>query len=141
MKVSSIMTSDLEVVSPQETVEIAARKCFEADIRHLPVVDDGQLVGIISDRDLKGFVWSFQNTFTQADEDRWPSTKIFEIMHTDPVSVDPDSEVKDVLDIMVDNKIGAVLVVHGDDSQKLLGIVSYIDVLRYARSLYEMDVT
>jgi acetoin utilization protein AcuB len=52
MLVRDIMTLSPMVVDARETLRVAWSKLLEADIRHLPVVDDGKLVGIISERDV-----------------------------------------------------------------------------------------
>ena len=52
MKTSTVMTRDVVVVSPTVTAGIAARMMERRRIRHLPVVEGGRLVGILSDRDL-----------------------------------------------------------------------------------------
>ncbi len=52
MNMSTVMTRDVVVVSPTVTAGVAARMMQRLRIRHLPVVEDGRLVGILSDRDL-----------------------------------------------------------------------------------------
>jgi acetoin utilization protein AcuB len=56
-------------------------------------------------------------------------------MTTDVISVNPETELEEVVDLMIEHKIGAVPVVEADSS-KLVGIVSYIDALRAARDLF-----
>jgi CBS domain-containing protein len=52
MKVSKIMTPNVVVVSPDDTLQIAARKMQERDIGFLPVCDGERLIGTLSDRDI-----------------------------------------------------------------------------------------
>lgn len=52
MKVMEIMSTDLQVCSPETTVADAARLMWEADCGILPVVDEGELVGVVTDRDM-----------------------------------------------------------------------------------------
>ena len=53
-------------------------------------------------------------------------------------SVDPDTDVKDVVELLIENKIGAVPVVR-PDTREVVGIVSYIDALRALRDLLESE--
>ena len=55
-----------------------------------------------------------------------------EVMNRAPISVNPGSELREAVDLMLDHKIGAVTVTE-PDSQELVGIVTYVDVLRVAR--------
>jgi CBS domain-containing protein len=65
-KVSEVMSRELLVASPDDSYEDAARKMRQAGIRHLPVVEDGRLIGMISQRDL------LQVDLTAKDEEiRW----------------------------------------------------------------------
>jgi acetoin utilization protein AcuB len=108
-----LMTEKPVTIPVTSTAGQAMRLLESLDIRHLPVLDAGELVGMISDRDLRGV----------ATEER-----IAELMAADVISVDTEADVAEVVDLMVEFKIGAVPVVDGDGF--LAGIVSYIDVLR-----------
>jgi acetoin utilization protein AcuB len=55
-------------------------------------------------------------------------------MSTDVLSVDPETDVGEVVDLMIEHRVGAVPVVDAD-SEELVGIVSYMDVLRASRDL------
>ncbi len=52
MKISEIMTRDVEVAAPGDTLQSAAQLMADLDVGALPVTDDGQLVGVITDRDI-----------------------------------------------------------------------------------------
>ncbi|MCB0311544.1 MAG: CBS domain-containing protein, partial [Bdellovibrionales bacterium] len=135
MVVKDIMTARPAYVEPDTTVREVITKLFELDVRHLPVVDDGELVGIVSDRDLRSFSYPMLDdievpTEAQARLD----APISQIMHGDVASFDPETNVTEVIDFMVENKIGAVPVVDPVEG-KLVGIISYIDVLKAAQTL------
>ncbi len=116
-----LMTEAPSVVDATSTLRTALERLQALDIRHLPVVDsDGVLVGMISDRDLRG---------AHVGELRAPlDTAVASIMSANVVAVDEDADVAEIVDIMLDYKIGAVPVIDADKS--LVGIVSYIDLLR-----------
>ena len=133
MVVDEIMSSDPFVVDATETVGAAIKKLIEADVRHLPVVSEGALVGMVSDRDLRSFTPVAMLELTKPRElHALLAQPVSKVMTTDVISVNPETEVAEVIDLMIENKIGAVPVVEAD-SAKLVGIVSYIDALRAAR--------
>jgi len=133
MVVEDCMSVDPIVVQVTETVGGVLRKLLEADVRHLPVVEDEALVGIVSDRDLQR---ALAHAFAAGEvegADQPLERPISTLMSSDVISVDPETELEEVIDLMIDHKIGALPVVEAD-SQKVLGIISYIDVLRVARA-------
>lgn len=131
MVVEEVMTPEAVVVDTTASVYEALRTMFDVGVRHLPVVDDDELVGILSDRDLRG-VWSPPTFAATEQASEQMSQPIGELMSGDVISVTPETDLGDVVDLMLEHKIGAVPVVQSG-SQELVGVVSYIDVLRVAR--------
>jgi len=107
----------------------------EADVRHIPIVDGDELVGIVSDRDFRSVA-----PILLEDGDIAPGARkalslpISSLMSSDVLSVYPESNLVEVIDLMIEQKIGAVPVVD-PDSSRLVGIVSYVDALRAARDV------
>lgn len=135
MTVDDLMTPDPAFLGPQDTVRAVIDLLFSLDVRHVPIVRKGELVGMISDRDVREATLPVVTAFENPDEAR----KIYErsagdLMRTDLVSVERQTPVAEVIDLMLDQKIGAVPVVEGGN-RTLVGIVSYIDVLRACRDL------
>lgn len=111
-----LMTESPTVVDATATLRNAIEKLQSLDVRHLPVVDtDGQLVGMLSDRDLRSAVLPLD-------------ASVSNVMSTDVIAVDLEADVAEIIDLMLDNKIGAVPVLDSDDV--LVGIISYVDILR-----------
>lgn len=102
----------------------------EHEIRHVPVVDGGVLVGMLSDRDLGpldiGRILAFDGAAAARAELARP---VIDRMSVDVVSVHTETEVSDVIDLLLEARVGAVPVVR-PDSREIVGIVSYVDVLR-----------
>lgn len=135
MNAQDVMSSDPYVASVSTTVREVFRIMNEADIRHLPIVDQHALVGIVSDRDVRAAIPTALDRLERPDEvARALSRPITALLSTDVLCVHPESELADVVDLMLEHKIGAVPVVE-PDSLKVVGIVSYVDVLRAAREL------
>lgn len=140
MSVEAIMSRNILSVGPTATVREAIRLIEDSEVRHLPIVEDGRLLGIVSDRDLREFRIPLMveiERFGDADRKRTDellNTPISEVMAADVVSVDSSETIESVIDAMIEYKVGAVPVIdrHSDE---LVGIISYVDVLRYAREI------
>ena len=136
MKVSRYMTSDVITANTQDGLRQTFYRMRERDIHHMPVLDDdGQLAGIISDRDLRGFTGSADDDAIEAVESARSST-VGNFMNTSPVKVDPETNVREVVELMLLHRVGAVPVADLDTGD-LLGIVSYVDLLRVLQETLE----
>jgi len=129
MVVDEVMTREPTTVSSRVSIGEALSTLKEVDARHLPVVDGGELVGILSDRDLL----EARNLLDDPDAD----TSVLEravsaYMSTDVASVNPETELTEAVDIMLERRVGALPVLEGE-TETLVGIVSYVDVLKAAR--------
>jgi CBS domain-containing protein len=131
MQIRDIMTQNPLSATPRTTVFDAMRTLESEEIRHLPIVEDHELVGIISDRDLARFTHAAVLNEPDFGKRRL-QVPVSEIMSADPFTVAPDDDVDDAIDIMLENRVSAVPVVEGTEG-RLVGIVSYVDVLRAAR--------
>lgn len=130
MKVSEVMTPNPECVESSLGLSEAAGKLFELDVRHLPVVDGGLLVGILSDRDFLEAKRDLQDTPLTGEFDG-DTRQVHSIMRSDPYSVNADTELSELIDLMLEQKLSAVPVV--DSQHAVVGIVSYIDILSAIR--------
>ncbi|HTN72628.1 MAG TPA: CBS domain-containing protein [Methylomirabilota bacterium] len=127
MKVVDVMTKDPLTVSPTETVGKADELMAENNIRQIPVVNGRELVGIVTDRDIRAFLSDALSGDPDARE-KALRTGIRDIMTTEPLFLEPDDDLQDAVEILVEEKFGAIPVV--DEAEGLVGIVSYVDVLR-----------
>jgi acetoin utilization protein AcuB len=122
MNAQDLMTEDPISLPVTAKVREALAILRTMDIRHVPVVGHkDELIGMLSDRDLRS---------ARASDLDAPVT---ELMSADVVSVGPESDALEVIDLMIDTKVGAVPVVDDEDGS-LLGIISYVDVLRKLRA-------
>jgi acetoin utilization protein AcuB len=130
MRAGELMTAYPVTVSPQATVAEALDLMRDMDIRHLPVVDGGSLVGMLSDRDLAYLNVGALLTEQGADAVRRQlTTPVIKVMRPDVICVEPETDLSDVVELLIEHKIGAVPVIR-PGTQAVVGIVSYIDVLR-----------
>ena len=138
MKVVDLMTSDPLVVTTVETIGKAEELMAENNIRQIPVVKGRELVGIVTDRDIRAFLSDALRSEPEARE-RALKTTLGDIMTTEPLFVAPDDDLKDAIEMLIEQKFGAIPVV--DEAEGLVGIVSYVDVLRnYLDRLQEESI-
>jgi acetoin utilization protein AcuB len=112
------MTASPLTVNCDQSLEFAKDLMKKNHIRHLPVLDGGALVGLISERDID-FIMNFKGVKLDAE-------KVSDAMTTEPYSVEADTHLDDVCKVMATDKIGSVLV---KDNKKLVGIFTWIDAL------------
>lgn len=124
MLVQDVMQRGVVVVSPDTELSEAMRLLQRRGIRHLPVLDQGNLVGIISDRDLKAALASGAMTLGGAGSGACLTAR--DIMTRAVVTIAPMFPVEEAARIMVTRKISALPVTEGD---RLIGIVTETDVL------------
>ncbi len=137
MLVREIMTEEPITANPTTTTREVMELMYAQDIRHLPVVDGDQLMGIISERDLRSLSMPVASVLSDpAGASKRLDEPISAIMRGDVISIETEAPVDDLIDMMIETKIGAVPVVEAG-TETLVGIASYIDVLVAARSELE----
>ncbi len=118
MTANMYVISNLIFISPTSTVHDAYEAMKKAQIHHVPVVEKGEAIGIISDRDLQ-----FITMMGTSNE-----VKCKDIMTKDPVIVSTTSEISDVALTMVDKNINSVLI--NNTEGKVVGIFTSTDALK-----------
>jgi CBS domain-containing protein len=130
MIAADVMTENPRTIGSNDTIAQAIDALQAMDVRHLPVVDEeGELVGMLSDRDLGPMMRTYVEG-AEAERMVLPlsRTRVAQVMSSDVVSVDVDDDVTDVVETMLEQRVGAVPVVDGEGA--VVGIISYVDVLR-----------
>lgn len=124
MLIEEIMIKNVTTLSPSDTVEDALQTMRHNKIRHVPIVtEEGKVVGIISDRDLKEIVPS---SISEIKDHSIYTIKLAEIMTTNLIIGHPMDFVEEAAVIFYDNKIGALPIISND---KLVGIITETDLL------------
>jgi CBS domain-containing membrane protein len=123
------MSTDLVTLTEDETLADAQRCMARGRIRHLPVLRDRTLVGLLTHRDLLAASFSI---FAEVDSNEqrriFGTVPVVEVMHRDVVIVPPTMSVSKAANILLDNKYGCLPVV--EDSGDMVGIVTEADFLR-----------
>jgi acetoin utilization protein AcuB len=106
-------------IGPTRSLAAARKAMLDHGIRHLPVLDGGRVVGVLSERDL--FL------VESVPEVNPTVVRVEEAMVASPYVVPPDATVAEVVDTMIDLKIGSAVVAQGD---QVAGVFTTIDALR-----------
>lgn len=131
--VREIMMGSPVTLTPEATLDLANDVISLGRIRHIPVVDGGKLVGLISERDLIGA--AANRIFNLKQKSRSALLKnelVKNIMKKNVVTVKPDTPIKDAARLMADKKIGCVPVM---SEGALVGLVTTTNILRYLESI------
>ncbi len=120
MLVKDIMKRPVITIGPQATLREAHQLMWERGIRHLPVLDEGRLVGIITDRDIRLATSVLRPNPLSCD------ARIYEVMKRPVLTADPLDPVEDAARLMREEKVGCLPVVEG---KELVGIITGIDLL------------
>ncbi len=115
MKVRNWMITELITVSPKDTVEFAIQIMQQHSIRHLPVVEDGKLVGLVTESSLRPYL--------SPEKLRLP---LREVMIINPITIDPEASIDEAARIIYKYKVGGLPVL---SQGKLVGIITITDIL------------
>jgi acetoin utilization protein AcuB len=117
MKVGEWMERNLVTIDRKTTIQEAISLMKKHSIRHLPVIEEGRLVGLVTEGDMRQvFVASLIEELS-----------IDDVMIKDPITVKVDAEIDDAARVIHYNKIGGLPVV--DEDQGLLGIITVADIM------------
>jgi CBS domain-containing protein len=121
MKITEVMTRDVQTVRPDQPVQQAASFMLSADAGSIPVTDGERLIGMITDRDIavRGVAKGYG-----------PDTPVRELMTNDIVCARADDDVDDIASKMSEAQVRRLPVI--DDNDRLCGIVSLGDLSRDA---------
>jgi CBS domain-containing protein len=139
MIAADLMTPDPTTVIPEASVAEAWDLMRDLDIRHLPVVEGRTLVGMVSDRDFGRMDMAGILANAGADALREElATPVVKIMSADVIAVDTETDLDDVVSLLIEHKVGALPIV-SPGTRDVVGILSYIDVLKVFESALRDD--
>ena len=120
------MTPSPLTIGPTRSLAVARRTMLEHRIRHLPVLDGGRIVGVLSERDL---------LLIETLPDVNPTNvRVEEAMVQEVFTVEPDAPIGEVIERMITGKVGSAVVCDGD---RVVGVFTTIDALGALRELLE----
>jgi len=127
MKVKDVMVKEVATLDVNDELSLANDIMRLGRIRHLPVVDGTRLVGIVSERDL------FRSSLAQAlgygskdTRELMKTLHIKDVMVQEVLTITPDTELCEAVNLMIDRKIGCLPVV---DNDRLVGLITETDIM------------
>ena len=124
--IQKYMTTIPHTIGADQSLTKAEKMMSQYQIRHLPVLDGGKLVGVLSDRDVR-----LVESFKDVDPDQ---VTVEEAFTPEPYITTPNASLSAVCAEMAAHKYGCVLVV---DNNKLVGIFTWVDALKAFDELLE----
>jgi len=120
------MTPSPLTIAPTSSLSKAIRLMRDNHIRHLPVIDGGRVVGVLSQRDIL-----IMESLPGVNP---TEVRVEEAMVRDVFTVGPEAPVGEVIETMIDRKLGSTIVCEGE---RVLGVFTTIDALRALHALLE----
>ena len=132
-RVGDVMTAEVVTLDAGDHLDLASDIMTLGRIRHMPVVRDGKLVGILSQRDLFRGAISSVLQFRPAAEREWlAKIRVEEVMTKHVVAAEPDWPIRRAVGVMIEGRFGCLPVV--DEEQRVVGLLSETDCLRLLAS-------
>ena len=131
--VKELMTSDLTTVSPTERLVHARRLMIDAKVGRLPVVEDDELIGMVTSKDLmRAYIDFKKNTPEKHQKSQIKEIFVDSIMSSNPTYTSEDASITEVAKIMIETGYNGLPVV---EDGKVIGIITQTDILRLIEKL------
>src|SRR3990172_12699567 len=132
-RVRDYMTLQVEALEANQSLLDAVLLLRKSGFRHIPVLDQGRLAGVITERDLWRFSPTMLIPLSQKDYNRvFEETTIGKVMTREPQTIAPDAPLRQAVDLMFKNRLGCLPVMEAD---QLVGIITVRDMLRALNDL------
>jgi len=128
LRVRDCMTLDPATVGPRDSLQKVIELLRRRDIRSVPVIEEGRLVGIVTDRDIRQVAPAYPLFRDEEEIRRYTENLTVTVaMTADPMSISPDAPLVQAAKVLETYRISALPVL---DGQKLVGMISVMDLLR-----------
>ena len=139
MLVRDFMTTDVTTVQETDSLLDATMIFVRSTLRHLPVLRENKLVGIITERDVKQFSPSILSGISPDEYNQlMETTPISRVMSREPATVNPGQSMYEAVKILTSRRIGCLPVV---ENGELKGILTTTDMLKLLARMLDVPVT
>lgn len=136
MEIRQLMSRDVVTLEARTTLDIVDDLMTLKRIRHLPILENEALVGLVTQRDLFRAGLSSILEFRKHAKKEWlAQIRVREVMVEKLITIGPSAPVEAAVALMIDHKIGCLPVVSGG---KLEGLLSETDCLRYLKRILDI---
>ncbi len=129
LRVRDYMSSTVSTLSPDDRLLDADLLVRRAAVRHMPVVQDGQLVGLLTERDIRRYAPSILHSTQDEYNDIFEQTKVEKVMTRQVKTISPDAPLAEAASMLYQERLGCMPVV---ENGALVGIITRTDILRFA---------
>jgi CBS domain-containing membrane protein len=138
MLVRDWMTRNVVTGGPDTPLDVAERQMSAHNFRHLPIIEEGRLVGVVSHRDLLRFTVSpLHAESVEADQVLKATIRVDRVMNTDVRTIGPDDALLEAAQRMRKDKYGCLPVV--DNDRQLVGILTETDFVKLAERILQAE--
>ncbi|ASJ55023.1 acetoin utilization protein AcuB [Brevibacillus formosus] len=134
MRIEEIMRKNIVTIQPSTTIGEALLLLRANRIRHLPVIENNSLVGIVSDRDLRDALPS--RLLTHDDDDTVLHKPVADIMNQQVITTHPLDFIEDAALQLYEHKIGSLPIVEGN---RLVGLITESDLFSSLIELFGVN--
>lgn len=128
-----IMSDNITSISPEERLVHGRRLMQDNNVGRLPVIEEGELVGIVTSRDvMRAFIDFKKKVPEKYQKSQIKEVYIEDVMSHKPISVSPETSVSEIADMMLENGFKGFPVV---EDGKVVGVVTQTDILRLISDL------
>lgn len=132
-QVRDYMTSDPQTLDMKSTLLNAVLLLRRSELRHIPILDNDRLVGVLSDRDVARWAPSMLTSVSPQEYNRvFEETPVGKVMTRNPISTSPDAPLAEAVNLMYKHRLGCLPVL---EAGRLSGIITVTDMLR---ALYDL---
>ena len=132
-RVRDYMTPEPQTLGIEHSLLDAVLLLRRSNLRHIPITEDGRLVGLLSDRDVARAAPSMLTPLLQEEYNSvFEDTPLGKVMTRNPLAISPDAPLAEAVDLLYGNRLGCLLVLEGE---KLIGIITVSDMLRALHDL------
>ncbi|MCP4349609.1 MAG: CBS domain-containing protein [Desulfobacterales bacterium] len=134
LQVKDIMTNDVFALHAEQTLAMVRSLMDSKHIRHVPIVDtDNGFIGLLTQRDLLACTVSMLADIGKEEQDSLDSSiSIGNVMRTEVATVNPDTDLREAINVLLENKYSCLPVLSND---KLVGIITEADFLKLTLAL------
>jgi len=134
-KVADLMSRDVVTIEHDATVGDAMAAFVEHEHRHLPIVEAGNVVGVLSDRDVRRVEGLLALSVGSPEgSETVLAQPARELLSGEPICIDQSAPIDDAIDRLVEDRVGTLVVT--DEAGSLVGMLSVVDVLKAARGRF-----
>jgi acetoin utilization protein AcuB len=136
MRITKFMRRSIASVNPEATLREIEELMERRKIRHVLVIEKGELLGIISDRDVKKYRSLFAETKAAKEIDEATLRfRAHQIMTRDPITIHEDIRASDTIKLMLEEHISCLPVLDNDNA--VIGVVTSSDLMKWVLGLFE----